>query len=90
MFRLTVKSGRSIIRLPCGTKFLMGSNVCDFSSDPQNKFRQKKKKKKKIYIYNKNNNTNNKKIIIINTANISPAKIYSRVNIRDLKFATQK
>ena len=31
-----------------------------------------------------------KKIIIINTANISPAKIYSRVNILDLKFATQK
>ena len=65
-----------------------GSNVCDFSSDPQNKSRQKKKKKKKNYII---------KIIIliilkkifINTANISPAKIYSRVNILDLKFATQ-
>ena len=48
----------------------------------------KKKKNKKLY--NKDNNTTTNKKIIINTANISPAKIYSRVNILDLKFATQK
>ena len=87
MFRLSVKSGRSIIRLPCGTKFL---RVLMFAIFPAiRKISSGKKKKKKNYII---------KIIIliilkkifINTANISPAKIYSRVNILDLKFATQK
>ena len=41
----------------------------------------------------KKNNNNNKiiiTIIIINTVNIFPAKIYFRVNILELKFATQK
>ena len=48
--------------------------MCDFSSDPQKKGRAKKKKI----------------IIIINTVNIFPAKIYFIVNILELKFATQK
>ena len=41
----------------------------------------------------KKKNNNNKiiiTIIIINTVNIFPAKIYFRVNILELKFATQK
>ena len=58
----------------------MGSSVCDFSSDPQNRFRQKKNNNNKIIIT----------IIIINTVNFFPAKIYFRVNILELKFATQK
>ena len=81
MFRLTVKSGRSIIRLPCGTKFLRVLMFAIFPAIRKNRFRQK-------------NNNNNKKIIItiiiINTVNIFPAKIYFRVNILELKFATQK
>ena len=87
MFRLTVKSGRSIIRLPCGTKFL---RVLMFAIFPAIRKISSGKKKKNKKLYNKDNNTTTNKKIIINTANISPAKIYSRVNILDLKFATQK
>ena len=85
MFRLTVKSGRSIIRLPCGTKFLRVLMFAIFPAIRKISSGKKKKNKKiKIIILII------KKIIIIKTANISPAKIYSRVNILDLKFATQK
>ena len=47
----------------------------------------------KISSGKKNNNNNKKKlitIIIVNTVNIFPAKIYFRVNILELKFATRK
>ena len=80
MFRLTVKSGRSIIRLPSGTTFL---RVLVFAIFPAIRKIGSGKKK----------NNNNKiiiTIIIINTVNIFPAKIYFRVNILELKFATQK
>ena len=80
MFRLTVKSGRSIIRLPCGTKFLRVLMFAIFSAIRKNRFRQENNNNNKIIIT----------IIIINTVNIFPAKIYFRVNILELKFATQK
>ena len=80
MFRLTVKSGRSIIRLPSGTTFLRVLMFAIFPAIRKNRFRQKKNNNNKIIIT----------IIIINTVNIFPAKIYFIVNIYELKFATQK